>query len=134
VKLLYRHYSVAQNPQELGFYGAEAAAEQGYGWHYTYLFFRNQDEAERFGIDADYLAEIANGVEKLDQDEWLATKEAGEGADGAITERLEGYEELGTELGIRVRQAAIVTGPNGTRMLQDGPTLGQIERAIEAVR
>jgi len=134
VKLLYRHYSVAQNPQELGFYGAEAAAEQGYGWHYTYLFFRNQDEAERFGIDADYLAEIANGVEKLDQDEWLAAKEAGEGADGGITERLEGYEELGSELGIRVRQAAIVTGPNGTRTLQDGPTLGQIERAIEAVR
>ena len=51
VKLLYRHYSVSESPQELGFYGAEAAAQQGYGWQYTYLFFRNQDEAKRFGID-----------------------------------------------------------------------------------
>ena len=47
VKLLYRHYSNSESPEELGFYGAEAAAEQGYGWQYTYLFFRNQDEAER---------------------------------------------------------------------------------------
>ena len=46
VKFLYRHYSNSENPIELGFYGAEAAAEQGYGWQYTYLFFRNQDEAE----------------------------------------------------------------------------------------
>ncbi len=42
----------AKTRVELGFYGAEAAAEQGYGWQYTYLFFRNQDEAERFGVDA----------------------------------------------------------------------------------
>ena len=52
----------------------------------------------------------------------------------AISKRLEGYEELGRDLGIRVRQAAIVTGPNGTKTLQDGPTLAQIERAIEAVQ
>jgi protein-disulfide isomerase len=134
VKLLYRHYSVAQNPQELGFYGAEAAAAQGYGWQYTYLFFRNQDEAERFGIDDDYLATIAGGIADIEPQEWRITMEAGEGADGAITKRLEGYEELGSDLGIRVRQAAIVTGPNGTRTLQDGPTLAQIERAIEAVQ
>lgn len=134
VKLLYRHYSVAQNPQELGFYGAEAAADQGYGWQYTYLFFRNQDEAERFGIDDEYLATIAGGIADIEPQEWLETKEAGEGADGAITKRLEEYEELGSDLGIRVRQAAIVTGPNGTRALQDGPTLARIERAIEAVQ
>lgn len=133
VKILYRHYSNAENPEELGFYGAEAAADQGYGWQYTYLFFRNQDEAERFGIDGDYLASVAGGVEELDLPEWLQAKEDGEGSDGAITERLQGYEELGSDLGIRVRQAAIVTGPNGTETLQDGPSLSEIERAIEDV-
>jgi hypothetical protein len=50
VKLLYRHYSNSIQPEQLGFYGAEAAADQGYGWQYIYLFFRNQDEAERFGV------------------------------------------------------------------------------------
>ena len=36
-------------------------------------------------------------------------------------------------LGIRAGQAMIVSGPGGTRTLQDGPSLGQAERAIEAV-
>jgi hypothetical protein len=28
----------------------------------------------------------------------------------------------------------IVSGPDGTETLQDGPSLGQVERAIEAVQ
>ncbi len=134
VKLLYRHYSNSENVQQLGFYGAGAAADQGYGWQYTYLFFRNQDEAGHFGVDQDFLYSIAGGVEELDFPEWKRDLEENGGADGAISERLEGYEELGSDLGIRVRQAAIVSGPNGTRTLQDGPKLGEIERAIEEVR
>lgn len=134
VKLLYRHYSVSPSPQELGFYGAEAAAQQGYGWQYTYLFFRNQDEAERFGIDQDFLDSVAAGVGEMNEPEWLRYLEDQGGSGGAISRQLESYEELGASLGIRTRQAAIVNGPRGTRALQDGPTLPQIEAAIEAVR
>lgn len=133
-KLLYRHYSNSINTEQLGFYGAEAAADQGYGWQYTYLFFRNQDEAERFGIDQDFLASVAGGVEELNIPEWEEDLEDNGGPDGAISRRLADYEDLGRGLGIRVRQAAIVTGPNGTETLQDGPSLAEIERAIEAVR
>jgi protein-disulfide isomerase len=134
VQLLYRHYSVSESPQELGFYGAEAAAQQGYGWQYTYLFFRNQDEAERFGIDQRFLDSVAGGIEELNEPEWLEYLEDNGGSDGAISHTLSAYEELGTRLGIRTRQAAIVTGPRGTRTLQDGPGLAQIEAAIEAVK
>jgi protein-disulfide isomerase len=134
VKLLYRHYSNAENTQELGFYGAEAAAEQGYGWQYTYLFFRNQDEAERLGVDQDFLDSIAGGVEELNAPEWEAALEQKGQPDGPIAQRLEGYEELGRKLGIRIGQTAIVSGPSGTETLQDSPSLGEIERAIEAVQ
>jgi protein-disulfide isomerase len=134
VKLLYRHYSNSESPEELGFYGAEAAADQGYGWQYIYLFFRNQDEAERFGVDQDFLDSVAGGIEELNEPEWLAYLEDNGGSDGAISQRLQGYEELGRDLGIRTHQAAIVSGPRGTRTLQDGPSLAQIEAAIEAVR
>ena len=134
VQLLYRHYSVSESPQELGFYGAEAAAAQGYGWQYTYLFFRNQSEAKRFGIDQDYLDSVAGGIEELNEPEWLSYLEGHGGSDGAISKQLQSYDELGTELGIRTRQAAIVNGPGGTRTLQDGPSLAQIEAAIEAVQ
>ncbi|HWA53680.1 MAG TPA: thioredoxin domain-containing protein [Solirubrobacterales bacterium] len=133
VKLLYRHYSNSESPEELGFYGAEAAADQGYGWQYTYLFFRNQDEAERFGVDQDFLDSVAGGIEELNEPEWLEYLEDNGGPNGAISEKLKGYEELGRDLSIRTGQAAIVSGPGGTETLQDGPTLQQIEAAIEAV-
>ena len=134
VQLLMRHYSAAENPIELGFFGAEAAAAQGYGWQYTYLFFRNQGEAERFGVDQDFLDSVAGGIEELNEPEWLEYLEGNGGSDGPIAKRLHGYDELGADLGIRTRQAAIVSGPGGTRTLQDGPTLAQIEAAIEAVQ
>lgn len=133
VKLLYRHYSNSESPEELSFYGAEAAADQGYGWQYAYLFFRNQDEAKRFGIDQDYLDSVAGGIEELNEPEWLAYLEDEGDPGGAIQRRLQGYEELGRDLGIRTGQAAIVSGPKGTRTLQDGPSLAEIEAAIEAV-
>jgi len=132
-KLLMRHYSIAANPLELGFFGAEAAAEQGYGWQYTYLFFVNQDEADRFGIGDRLMASLAGSIGELDLEEWEATLEAQGSAANPITERLEGYEELGRGLGIRVGQALIVSGPGGTRTLQDNPRLSRIERAIDAV-
>jgi Thioredoxin len=143
-KLLYHHYSVAENPEELGFYGAEAAAAQGYGWQYTYLFFRNQEEAKRFGIGQeeakryglhqDFLESIAGGVEELNFPEWQEYMEENGGPEGPITKKLEGNDELGTKLGIRTGQAAIITGPGGTQTLQEGPSLGQIEQGIEDVQ
>lgn len=134
VKLLMRHYSFARNPLEVGFFAAEAAAEQGYGWQYSYLFFANQDEAERFGIGEKLLESLAGSIGELDVAEWRDYLERESGEDGAITTALEGYEELGTDLGIRAEPAAIVSGPRGARTLQDTPTLAQIEKAIEAVR
>ncbi len=134
VKLLMRHYSVAESPLELGFFGAEAAAQQGYGWQYTYLFFRNQGEAKRLGVTDRFLESLAGSISELDVPEWRDYLDRESASDGTITRTLEGEEELGTRLGIRTRQAAIVSGPRGTRTLQDGPSLGQIEQAIEAVQ
>lgn len=133
VKLLYRHYSNSINPKQLGFYGAEAAAEQNYGWNYIYLFFRNQDEAERFGVDQEYLASIAGAVEELDLEEWDKDLEGSGASGGSIDARLEGYEELGRELKIRTGQGMIVSGPSGTVTLQEGPSPAEVEAAIAEV-
>ena len=54
-------------------------------------------------------------------------------SDGQIGKRLARYENLGAGLGIRAQPAAIVSGPNGTRTLQDSPSLSQITAAIDAV-
>jgi protein-disulfide isomerase len=132
-KLLLRHYSIAQNPLELGFFGAEAAAEQGYGWQYTYLFFRNQDEAERFGVGDELMETLAGSIAGLEIPEWKKFLEENSGNEGAIAQKLEAYTDLGTDLGIRTRPAMIVSGPKGTQTLQDGPSLAQVERAVVEV-
>jgi protein-disulfide isomerase len=137
VKLLYRHYSNAETPQELGFYGAEAAADQGYGWQYIYLFFRSQEEAKGLTSErafGDFSASVAGGVEELDIEEWERDIEENGSSEGTIQKRLEGYEELGRNLGIRYGQAMIVNGPNGTKTLQEGPSLREVEKAIAAVQ
>lgn len=133
VKLLYRHYSNSINPEQLGFYGAEAAANQNYGWQYIYLFFRNQDEAERFGVDQEYLASVAGAVEELELREWDRDLEDGGAPGGPIDERLKGQEELGRDLKIRTGQGMVVSGPSGTVTLQEGPSLGEVEAAIAEV-
>lgn len=136
VKLLWRHYSNAERPQELGFYGAEAAADQGYGWQYIYLFFRTQEEAKRFTSERafeDFTKSIAGGVEELDIEEWEQDLEENGGSDGAIQKRLESYEELGRNLGIRIGQGMVLSGPNGTKTLQEGPSLAEVEAAIAEV-
>lgn len=133
VKLLWRHYSNSVNPEQLGFYGAEAAAEQNYGWQYIYLFFRNQDEAERVGIDDRYLASIAGGTEELDLEEWDEDLEENGQKGGPIEQRLESDEELGRNLQIRTGQGMVITGPNGTVTLQEGPSLDEVEAAIAKV-
>jgi protein-disulfide isomerase len=131
VKMEYRHYSFSPSTEELGFFGAEAAADQGYAWPYVYLFFRNQDEAKRVGVSEDFLTAIAGAIPELDVPQWrdfLANDT------NQIKNRLAGYEKLATDLSIRAQPAAIVNGPNGTRTLQDSPTLSQITSAIAAVR
>jgi protein-disulfide isomerase len=134
LQLLYRHYSFSPSTEELGFFGAEAAADQDYAWPYIYLFFRNQDEAARVGIDEDFLVSLSGAIPELDVPEFRDYLDSEGGAGGAIHERLAGYEKLASGLGIRAQPAAIVSGPNGTRTLQDSPTLSEITAAIDALR
>jgi protein-disulfide isomerase len=130
----YRHYSFSPSTEELGFFGAEAAADQDYAWPYIYLFFRNQDEAKRVGVSEDFLTAIAGAIPELDVPQWRDYLNREGGAGGQIQDRLARYEKLGTDLSIRAQPAAIVSGPNDTRTLQDSPTLSQITSAIGAVR
>jgi protein-disulfide isomerase len=132
-KLAYRNYSFSSFPEELGFFGVEAAGEQGYAWHYAYLFFRNQDEAARRGIDEDFLRDIAGSVLELNVDQWASDYGRGLEQGSAMRRRLAADEELAQQLEIRAEPAVFIDGPSGNRLLQGSPSAAQIERAVEAV-
>ncbi len=143
VKFLYRHYSNSENEIEYGFYGTEAAAEQGYGWEFIYLFFANQKEADRFGVTEaenhrsglreNFLDSVAGGVEELEDNEWQEAFEEGKVSGSAVEKSLLAQEELGSKLGIRFGLAMVIEGPNGNETLQENPSLKEVERAIEKV-
>jgi Thioredoxin len=143
VKFLYRHYSNSENEIEFGFYGTEAAAEQGYGWQYAFLFYVNQKEADRFGVTEaenrraglreNFLDSVAGGVEELEDIEWQEAFEDGQEPESTMTRSLEAQQELGSKLGIRYGLAMVIEGPHGNETLQENPTLGEVERAIEKV-
>jgi protein-disulfide isomerase len=143
VKFLYRHYSNSENEIEYGFYGTEAAAEQGSGWEYAYLFFVNQDEADRVGVSEaenrrsglreNLMESLAGGVEELETEEWEKAFEEGKEKGSAMEKSLLAQEELGSKLGIRYGIAMIVNGPGGNVTLQENPTLPEVEAAIKKV-
>jgi protein-disulfide isomerase len=134
VNIDYHHYSFSPSTEELGFYGAEAAADQDYTWPYVYLFFRNQDEAKRVGVNQDFLTAIAGAIPELDVPQWRDYLNKYGGAGGRIQRKLNGYDKQATDLGIRAQPAAIVTGPSGSKTLQDSPSLGDLIAAINSVR
>lgn len=143
VKFLYRHYSDSENEIEYGFYGTEAAAEQGNGWEYAFLFFSNQKEADRFGVSEaenrrsglrqNFLDSVAGGVEELEEGEWEEAFKEGKEPGSAMEASLQAQEELGEKLGIRYGVAMVVEGPNGSQTLQENPSLAEIEKSIEKV-
>ncbi len=143
VKFLYRHYSNSENEIEEGSYGVEAAAAQGYGWQYAYLFFVNQKEADRFGVSEaenhraglrkNFLLSLAGGVEELNGPEWEEAMEKGKESGSAMGKSLKAQEELGSKLGIRYGQAMVIEGPHGNETLQENASLAEIEAAIAKV-
>jgi protein-disulfide isomerase len=143
VKLLYRHYSNSENEIEYGFYGTEAAAAQGNGWEYAFLFFVNQDEADRVGVSEaenrrsglreNFMESLAGGVEELETEEWTKAFEEGKEKGSAMEKSLLAQEELGSKLGIRYGLAMVINGPGGNVVLQENPTLPEVEKAIEKV-
>ncbi|MFT3866096.1 MAG: thioredoxin domain-containing protein [Solirubrobacterales bacterium] len=143
VKFLYRHYSNSENEVEYSFYATEAAAEQGYGWEYAYLFFVNQKEADKYGVSeaenrrsglSETLIEtLAGGVEELETEEWKEAFEEGQESGSAMDQSLLAQEELGSKLGIRYGLAMVINGPHGSETLQENPSLAEVEAAIEKV-
>ena len=135
-KLLYRHYSFSVRPVQTGFLAAEAAAEQDYLWQYVYLFFASQEEAERVGPQGldDFLQALAASIDELEPEEWEIDFAEGGGPDGEYTERISEQDQLARDLELRAEPSAIVSGPGGTEVLQDSPSLDRILEAVEEVQ
>jgi protein-disulfide isomerase len=131
LQLVYHNFPMNESGFFLGAYGAAAAAKQDYEWQFVELFFTNQDEAEKHGADQDFLDAIARGVGvvNFNVEQWQRDMN-----DSDITTTLEADEKISAERKLPVGPAAVVGGPNGTRQLDESPSLAQVQAAIAQVQ
>lgn len=134
VKLLLRNRSLTRNPTQLSFFGIEAAAAQDAGWNYAWLMTQNLDLAEKDGIDEEFLELLAEAIERVELPIWRRDYRAGLEPDSEVTQRLEDYDKVAIDLGLRAAPAMVVAGRSGTKVLQDSPDLATVRQAINTVR
>jgi protein-disulfide isomerase len=130
VQLIYHNFPMAESGFFLGAYGAVAAAKQDYEWQFIELFFLNQDEAERRGADQEFLDNIARGVGvvNFNVEQWQRDMK-----DDDIQTTLDADEKISAERRLPVDPAVVVGGQNGTKQLEQAPSLEDVQAAVTEV-
>jgi protein-disulfide isomerase len=129
-QLIYHNFPMSESGFFLGAYGAVAAAKQDYEWQFVELFFLNQDEAEKQGADQEFLDNIARGVgvTNFNVEQWQRDMK-----DDDIQATLDDDEKLSADRRLPIGPAVVVGGPNGTKQLEESPSLADVQSAISEV-
>jgi protein-disulfide isomerase len=130
LQLVFHNFPMTESGFFLGAYGAVAAAKQDYEWQFVELFFENQDEAEKHGADQDFLDNIGRGVGvvNFNVEQWQRDMD-----DDDIQTTLEDDERISAERRLPAEPAVVVGGPNGSKQLEQSPSLAEIQAAIAEV-
>ena len=131
LQMIYHNFPMTESGFFLGAYAAAAAAKQDYEWQFVQLFFRNQEVAKKQGADQEFLNSIARGVGvvNFNVEQWQRDMN-----DSDITTTLEDDEQITAERRLPVGPAVVVGGPNGTRQLEESPSLAEVQAAIAQVK
>lgn len=128
VKLIFRHYSVdPDRATGVGGFGAVSAGLQDHQWQFIELFFRNQETAEDQGVVSQrFLDAVANGILNLNVEQWQRDFNSDQ-----IRATLDEDELRAVDLRIPSNPAVLVSGPGGSELLVEAPSLDDVEAAIE---
>jgi protein-disulfide isomerase len=125
----FRNFSLGESETTKAAYAATAAGEQDREWQYVDLFFRNQDEAPAHTVSDEFLDDIGNAIPDFDLDAWREARDSPEVAD-----RIEDDVKLAADLSLPAfGPAVVVSGPNGTKQLDNSPSKEEIEAAVALV-
>lgn len=129
-RLELRHFSLGPRQTTAAGIAAAAAGEQGAQWQYAHLVALNLDQAEVSGVEDEFLERVAGAVPgpRFELERWRRDRE-----DPEVSERVQADAELAAELRLPAEPAAVVDGPGGTRQLEQGPSVEEIERAVAEV-
>ena len=83
----------------------------------------------RSHVSSDFLDDIVNSITDLDRSTWLKDMASPE-----VKARVDADGTLAADYGLRVTGPSIVVeGPAGTKVLQDSPSVHEVEHAVAAV-
>ena len=131
LQLIWHNFPMTESGFFLGAYAAVAAAKQDDEWQFVQLFFANQEKAKKLGADQDFLNNIARGVGvgNFNVEQWQRDMN-----DEDVQQTLEEDEKLSAERQLPAEPAVVVGGPNGSKQLEETPSLAEVQAAIAEVR
>ncbi len=128
IQMIFHHFPMSESGFGLAGYGAVAAAKQDYEWQFIQLFFANQDEAKKTGATQEFLDNVARGILNFNVEQWQNDIK-----DDDVQQTLEADDKLSAERQFPAQPAVVVGGPNGSKQLDESPTLAEVEAAIQQV-
>jgi protein-disulfide isomerase len=129
IQMTFHHFPMSESGFGLAGYAAVAAAKQDYEWQFIQLFFTNQEKAKRAGgVTQDFLDNIARGILNFNVEQWQNDMK-----DDDVQQTLEEDDKLSAERQFPAQPAVVVGGPNGSKQLEESPTLADVEAALQQV-
>jgi len=126
-QLEFHNFSLGPTDTTLGAYAATAAGVQDREWQYIDLFFRNQGEAAP-RVTSQFLNDIANAIPDLDTAQW--DDDRGSAKVKAI---VASDAKLATSYRLPAQPGIVVSGPCGSRTLDESPSKEQVDGAVRAL-
>jgi protein-disulfide isomerase len=108
---------------------AYAAGEQGRGWSFIELFYRNQGEENSGYVTDSFLTSIAKGAGVKDLDKWNSDRSDDSKWDPLLSKN----DSDAKSLGFTGTPSILVEGPGGKKPFTTIPTVSQIEAAVKSV-
>jgi protein-disulfide isomerase len=129
VRFEFHNYSLGQADVTQSAYAATAAGNQDREWQFAELFFRNQDQAPAGNVTDQFLDDLGNSIPDFDLDAWHQAMDSDQ-----VEEGVDADQKLAAQYALRIEAPSIVVdGPDGTKVLQDGPTKQEVEAAVADV-
>lgn len=128
VKIVYRDFIIISQESIPAGEAALAAGEQGKGWSFIELFYRNQGEERSGYVTDEFIEGIAEGAGVPDMQKFNEERKSGK-----FKKTVEATTEQANNLGFEGTPSFAIEGPhsNGLELLNTPETMGEFEEAIE---
>jgi protein-disulfide isomerase len=129
-KYEFRPWDIIGPQSPIASRAAYAAGEQGSGWNFIELFYRNQGTENSGYVTDSFLTSIANGAGVKDMNKWNSDRNDNSKWDPLLQKN----DSEAKSLGFTGTPSILVEGPGGKKPFTTIPTVSQIQAAVKSVQ